>query len=343
MTMRKFISRAIGALAALGMSLFAAQAVAATSAICGMSGSNGVISLGTYDAFNPAGITNPTVTITFTRFSGTGGKKTQSVNFYFTAPAGSPAYELKDITAGTGNLMYIQGQAHPTLTVTGTDAGADNLPFGGADDGSETITRTFSVTIPQGADLTAGLDAKFDIVYQCKGTGGYTDQNHDVSLADAVTLHLRVLSALQASYVGSALDFGELGTTTTSQVTAAPGTYTKSGNIRVASTGPYTVSMSSGNSNRYRMTYSGGSASPSGAGNIGYSVKFLGQTKSPASTTFSTVTCSRAGVSGQNLPISATLLEGGAAKTAASDYQDILSITVTPLATATTPKDCPTL
>ena len=55
MTMRKFISRAIGPLAALSMSLFAAQAFAATSSICGMSGSNGVISLGTYDAFNPAG------------------------------------------------------------------------------------------------------------------------------------------------------------------------------------------------------------------------------------------------------------------------------------------------
>jgi hypothetical protein len=341
MTMRKFISRAIGALAALSMSLFAAQAVAAS--ICGMTGSNGNISLGTYDAFSPTGITNPTVSITFTRFSGTGGKKTQEVNFYFIAPVGSPAYQLKDVTAGTGNLLYIQGQSHPTLTVNGGDAGADNLPFGGADDGSETITRTFSVTIPPGTDLTAGLDVNFDIVYQCKGTGGFADQNHDVTLANAVTLHLRVLSALQASYVGSALDFGELGTTTTSQVTAAPATYTKSGNIRVASTGPYTVSMSSGNSNRYRMTYSGGSASPSGAGNIGYSVKFLGQTKSPASTTFSTVTCSRAGVSGQNLPISATLLEGGAAKTAASDYQDILSITVTPLATATTPKDCPTL
>ena len=343
MTMRKFISRATGALAALGMSLLAAQAVAATSPICGMSGSNGTISLGTYDAFNAAGITNPTVTITFTRFSGSNGKKTQSVNFYFTAPAGSPAFQLRDVTAGTGHMMYIQGQAHPTLTVTGTDPGADNLPFGGADDGSETITRTFSVTIPQGADLTAGLDAKFDIVYQCKGTGGYADQDHDVSLANAVTLHLTVLSALQASYVGSDLDFGELGTTTTSQVTAAPATYTRSGNIRVASTGPYTVAMSSGSSNSYRMTYAAGDATKPGAGTIAYSAKFLGQTKSAASPTFSTVTCARAGVAGQNLPISATLLEGGSTKTAANDYKDTLSITVTPLATATTPQDCPNL
>ena len=114
------------------------------------------------------------------------------------------------------------------------------------------------------------------------------------------------------------------------------------GVIRVASTGPFTVSMTSANS--YRMTYPGGNLATT-AERIRYATRLLGQTRDSTNATFTTVACQRAGLTGENLPISVTLREGGQAKVPASAYRDTLTVTVTPLATpfAGSPFDCPSL
>src|SRR3546814_5813346 len=65
---------------------------------------------------------------------------------------------------------------------------------------------------------------------------------------------------------------------------------------------------------------------------INYSASFLGSIASPQSPTTLTALCSRAGLSGENLPLRVRLLEGGSDKVAAPEYKDTLTITVTPLA-----------
>ena len=317
----------IGAIAALGGAMLATQADAKTSSICGVTGANAV-SLGTYNPFSPTGITNPSVSLTFTRnVASSGGGKTQEVNFYFTAPVGSPAYQLSDTTTGTGNLLYIAGGSHPTLTTTGSDAGADNLPFGGAS-ASDTITRTFAVTVPPNVDLTAGLDIAFDIIYQCKGTGGFSDQSSDATLPGAISLHLVVVSALQAHYAGAALAFGDLTHVTTGGAT----TSAINNHITVKSSGPYNVSIASANNSvgkPFRMMWD--SAHTGANDTIQYSVHFLSQTLDHTTTGLAGgfTQCQKATLTGVNLPIYATLQEGGSTKTPAS-YSDSLVVTITP-------------
>ena len=118
--------------------------------------------------------------------------------------------------------------------------------------------------------------------------------------------------------------------------------HTKAGMIRVASTGPFTDGVASANS--YRLTYPGGDLGVSGE-TIKYAAHFLGQTKDSASPIFNTVVCKRASPIGETLPISVTLREGGQGKSPAPNYQDTLTITVTPLATPFVggTSDCPTL
>jgi spore coat protein U-like protein len=79
------------------------------------------------------------------------------------------------------------------------------------------------------------------------------------------------------------------------------------------------------------MTFPGGNLGDT-TQRIKYSARFLGQTKSNASTSFTTVACQRAGTGGQNLPIAVTLQEGGTTKVPAPNYLDTMTVTVTPLA-----------
>src|SRR3546814_15759615 len=65
---------------------------------------------------------------------------------------------------------------------------------------------------------------------------------------------------------------------------------------------------------------------------INYSASFLGSIASPQSPTTLTALCSRAGLSGENLPLRVRRLEGGSDKVAAPEYKATLTITVTPLA-----------
>ena len=310
-----------------------ATAGVATAQNCGVTGTNAV-SLGNYDPFNPAPISNVSTSVTLTRITGSGGKKTQTVNFYFVKPAGSPAYQ---ILQNGSNVLYTAPSysGAPTLNFNNsqTQPGLVYTDFGGAAQ-PDTLTVPFTVTIPPGVDLSAGDPIQFDIRFVCKGTGGLADVPSPLILANAFTLNVNVLSALQASYAGPALDFGEVGTTTTATVTGAPATYTRTGQVNVRSSGPYSVAMTSTNGSQLKA---GGPAS------MNYQATFLGQTVSNASQTFTTRTCARAGLTGVNLPVSTRLLQGGQGITPAPVYSDTLNVTITPLISAATPLNCPAL
>lgn len=307
-----------------------AFAMPAAAQTCSLSGASAT-SLGNYDPFNPVAVSSAPVTLNLIRYINPAkpSQKTQQVNFYFTKPAGSPAYQI--VYNGQNVLYEEPGYAGaPTLVANNEPTGSVNVNFGGAGQPeSDTVTKNFTVTIPPGVDLSAGDPIRFDIRYVCQGTGNLPNVSTPAIIRNAITLNVNVLSALQASYVGLALDFGEIGDKDTATVLATPPI--RNGAIRVASSGPYTVAMTS--QNNFRLT-------APGASTIDYEAKFLGQTRNNASPSFTTTTCVRAGIGGQNLPISATLKEGGQTKIPAPNYADHLTVTVTPLATATAPQNC---
>lgn len=286
---------------------------------CGISGTT-TASIGNYNPFTGSGINQVTVTMNLTRFR-SGNGYTRHVDFYFVQAAGSPAYAITRL--GT-NVLYTLPASHSLSVPFPPLSGTVFLDFGGSFS-PDTQTNQFVVSIPGSLDLNAGDPIVFDIRYVCDGDNGVQDIYSPATLADAMTIRINVLSALQASYAGPALDFGEVGGVADAQA----GTHSVTGVIRVASSGAYSVSLSSANS--YRMTYSGGSLGDP-AQSIRYSTHFLGQTKSNASPTFTTTACARAGTGGQNLPIAVTLQEGGTAKVSSPTYRDTLTVTVTPLA-----------
>jgi hypothetical protein len=262
------------------------------------------------------------VTLTLRRYELSNTNTTRRVNFYLKQAAGSPAgYEVRY----NGSSVLYTEPATRSLSLSNPPSGTVYHDFGGG--GSpDTKTLTFSVSIPPGLDLTASAPVVFDITYICAGSGNLNSVLTPTTLSQAITININVLSALQASYVGPALNFGEIGGVTTAQ---AP-SHSVAGAIRVASSGPYSVAMTSANA--YRMTYPGGDpAIPEQS--IRYSARLAGQTRNTQSPDFATVVCARAGIAGHNLPLSTTLLDGGIGKTPATNYSDTLTITVTPLAT----------
>jgi hypothetical protein len=149
-------------------------------------------------------------------------------------------------------------------------------------------------------------------------------------LPAAVRINVNVLSALQASYVGTQLDFGEVGNVGTPEVQASPGRFTTSAtmnNIRVASSGPYRVELSS--QNNFRLILAGGNLASSSQ-TLQYSLGFLGQ-RLASGVPFSPTTCVRSGIGGVNLPIQARLLEGGQRKAPSNSYSDVITLTISPL------------
>lgn len=302
-------------LLALIASVLPGQALAAT---CGVSGATSV-SIGNYNPFTGSGFNQVQVTLNLTRLR-SGGQYTRLANFYFVQPAGSPAYAISYMGS---NILYTLPASHP-LSLSFPQPGTVYKDFGGSAS-PNTVAIPLVVTIPGNLNLVAGDPIVFDIRYICSGAGGMSGVSSPATLTAAMTIKINVLSALQASYAGPALDFGEVGTVTDAQAS----THNVAGNVRVASSGPFTVTLSSANS--YRMTYPGGSLGTA-AQRIGYSARFLGQTRNNSSPTFTTVACNRAGTSGQNLPITVTLQEGGTTKVPAPNYLDTLTVTVTPLA-----------
>lgn len=320
-------------IAAGALGAVAAVASPALAEDCGMSASGSFASSVTYDPFSPSGISSATFTLTLTRYRPTTAKKTQEVAFYFTTPTTTQA-GIQITTTATGNLLYYGPTfpATPDLATTGGTTTGVYYAWGTASD-PDTITLSATVTIPAGTDFESSNSIPFGIRYVCKGTGGLSSVTTPVNITGALSLGVTVLSGLQASYVGSDLDFGQVGTTDTATVLGAPGSYTQSGNIRVASSGPFTVAVTS--DNNYQLT-------AGGADTLDYKMHFLGQDRTNASPTFTTVTCDYVGLTGVYLPISAILQEGGVGK-APGAYADTINVTVSPIVSAASPDTCPSL
>jgi hypothetical protein len=317
------------AAAALAGAALGAHPALAQTTTCGVTGQAQAASTITYDPFGPSGLQQVTIPLVLTRYVGGGGAKTQSVNFVLTKAAGTPNYQV--LYNGV-SVLYTEGATGSHPMIDAQVSGEINYNFGGASAPDQSTPFNLMVTVPAGLDLSAGQPIRFDILYVCKGTGGMRDVTAPTKLTNAIQININVLSALQASYVGPALDFGEVGAKSSTQVVSDPGTRT--GYIRVASSGPYSVSMRS--ENGYKLTYPGGSTSIA-AQSIGYTASLLGQTRSSANSASISQVCSRAGLSGTapsqgiRIPLAVTLLEGGVGKLPAPTYQDNLIVTITPL------------
>lgn len=287
---------------------------------CSVSGAT-TVSIGNYNPFTGSSFNQVQVALNLTRYV-SGRDETQDVDFYIAQPAGSPAgYAIRH---DNSSVLYTRPATH-SLSVKSPPAGTVSYSFGG-NGHPDTVSIPLVVTIPAGVDLNAGDPIVFDIVYVCTGSGAMKDVTSPTTLANAITIKINVLSALQASYAGPALDFGEVGALSDLEAFS----HSVTGMVRVASSGPYTVTMTSANT--YRMTYPGGNLGTS-AQSIKYGTHFLGQTNDGTTGAFSIVACKRSGTGGQNLPLTVTLREGGLAKTPAPDYRDTLTVTITPLAT----------
>ncbi len=352
MTLSKLFT---GLLAAI-MSLTFSSAAWAQSATCGITGS---ATAGTayYDPFNPTGLAATTITLNLTRLNPAGGAKTDIVNFYLKAQSaaanGTSIVPTNVVITGAveglnRNIFYDFASSPPIVAPTSVIPSATNsflkLSFTGENAASDTAVVTFQITLPANLNLNAVNSLAFDAIFACSTTGGGPKTQQTGQISNAVVFPVVVLSALQASYVGPALNFGEVGDKTTAEVQGSPGTYTRTGDIRVASSAAYAISMNS--TNNYRLTYSGGNPATPGQ-SLAYNATLVGVTRtgvsgaaiSPQSPI--TKTCTRAGVSGILLPVTVVLTEGGSLKTPAAAYTDTLNVTVTPQIASVVGSPCP--
>lgn len=345
------------ALAAAGLGLApAAQAQTTTCGIVGTSTAAPVL----YDPFSPTGLQPTTVTLNLRRVNNSGGGDTRIVNFYLKArSAAADNTSIVPISVSSNvsseglnqNIFHNFNAPAPTVSPTSLSPSAVQrflkIDFTGNNTGSDVATVVFQVQLPANLDLNTTTALAFDAFFGCNIQGGQGNKTEQIgSFNNAVVFPITVLSALQATYAGTALDFGEVGDKTTTEVLAAPSAYTTplTNNVRVRSSGPYSVTLASDNA--YRLTFPGGNLAT--ANNVlRYKVRFLGQERSNASPTFATVTCLRAGVPTSEadiLPVVATLLEGGSGKLVSPTYRDNLTVTVTPLLLgAPSQQNCPGL
>lgn len=307
-----------------------------------------------YDPFNPTGLQQTTVNLFLTRVNNSGGGDTRVVNFYLMADpqtgTGADGTVIK-ATSVTGSVnvdglgldvFYDYNEAKPNLQpITALPSSGNKflkIDFTGNNAGSDTATAVFQVTLPPLANIEATQQLAFDAVFFCNIQGGQSNgATYAGSINDAIKFPVTVLSALRASYQGTALDFGEIGQVTNAQ---APTKILSGNNVRVESSGAYSVEMKS--DNNYKLKKPGAATA---GDEVGYKIRFLGQDRTPTAYTPITKTCARAGIgTAQYLPIVATLVEGGAGKNPSPTYSDYLTVTVTPLAYDTpTTTDCSAL
>jgi hypothetical protein len=323
---------------------------------CGLTTVSGGTANLTYDPFSGNNTTINLTGVTLSRVNGAGGEKTANIEFYVkgttAAQNGTILIPISATGSGSGgptgsNIFFGTNQTPPILNINaGSPApGVFRWSFTGNNAASDTFTLNLTLQLPANLNINAGSTLPFDIVYSCNGTGGGGPFTDTGTVSNAIVVNVVVLSGLQASYVGTNLDFGEVGNLTTAQVLGAPATYTtpSTNYIRVASSGPYSVAITS--QNNYKLTFSGGSLGNANQ-TLNYKALFLGQAPTSASPTFTTITCVRAGLDAAAgiLPIRATLLEGGQGKTPASLYSDTITVTVTPLlSTVPSQQNCPAL
>lgn len=327
------------------LSLTGIMSSAAWAASCGISGSSASTPVN-YDPFNPAGLGTTTVTLSLTRQNPPGGGFTRSVFFYLQSPTPSAnGTEIRAVSAtgsvkifGSGlNVFYDYGGIGPNLNIS-PPASTNRylqIDFTGNNAASDTVQVIFTIQLPANLDAVAGSSLGFDLHFRCEASSKIDETG---SIGNAISFPVRVLSALQASFAGPALDFGEVGDRTDAEVIASP--IIKTGYIRVASSGVFNVTMAS--TNGYKLTFPSGDLSQASQ-TLGYQVKFLGETRSPFAANLISKPCGRAGVplaSGQSLPIEVRLLNGGSNRTPAPNYSDSLVVTLSPQITPSAASSC---
>lgn len=334
----------------------AAMAMATTahaqSATCGIISSGTTANAGTYDPFSPVGLPTTTVTLKLQRVNGSGGQKTNIVNFYLKSTDDDAdgtsivptSVAVEGNVAGTGlDIFYDFAQAPPTVAPTSVSPSGANkflkIEFTGNNVASDFATVTFQVTLPPNLNLDASTTLAFDAVFACSTSGGGAPTQQTGSINNAINFPITVRSALQASYGGQPLDFGEIGDITAAQVLLSPLTYVTSPTnyVRVQSSGPYQVTL--GSAGGYYLTPNGaGSINP--LAKVGYNLKFLGYTRGPLNASGITHVCPRAGVGTaeeDHLNIQAQLADGGAGKVTSPTYSDTLTVTITPMSATISP------
>lgn len=340
----------------------AAAAMVATGAQaqntpCGITGS-ATASPAVYDPFNPSGLTTTQITMNLTRVNNSGGGDTRIVNFYLransstgTAADGASIVPVSVVgqaaIEGIGlNIFHNYNGPFPTLPlnpINGTPTGANRyleINFTGNNAGSDTAQVNFNVSLPANLNLNAVQNLAFDAYFTCNIQGGPANGSTNTgTFNNAVVFPVTVLSALRTYYAGTALDFGEIGQVPA--VPPAPVRTSPSNYIFVQSSGAYQVSLSS--QNAYKLKKPGAASIND---EVRYSLKFLGDTRSTAThPTPGAIsidhTCVRAGLAtaGQQLPIQATLIDGGQNKNPSPTYLDVLTVTITPLAYNTVATD----
>lgn len=338
------LSAAIG-LAAAGFSATAQ----AQSAQCGVVGISAQTTPVVYDPFNPSGLQSTTVSMAITRINPGGGGKTSDLNFFLRAGASTGTYAngiqiIPRTVAGQGamtgaglNIFYNTPVTPPNMIPIETMPSSGNrflkLEYNGNPGQADVLTVTFDVIIPANLNLEAAQTLDFDADFACKMQGGQGTNNvtQTGSRPNALVFPVKTLSALRTYYAGTALAFNEIGQE--SAIPASTVTTNPANHIVVQSSGAYSVELSSQNAFRMKKP---GAASVNDE--VRYSLKFLGDTRDSVTTPAPNAVaishnCMRAGITstGHQLPIQATLVEGGAGKNPSPNYSDILTVTVTPL------------
>jgi hypothetical protein len=280
-------------------------------------------------AYNPfaAGNYSQTFTVTGTRqYNGFYGWPTSyaaTLDKLSSDPRPYNIYLIMDSDGGSGQQVMFNNPPAPGFP---SDSQIDL--YWAAGPGPNTITFQLQIQIPTGQDWASGTtDLVIGDYYKCGWSNNYPYA--PAYRNSALTLHLNVISAVQASLVGQTLDFGELSSYTDAFIASAPGSITtRNTNLRVASSGPYQVTATSANT--WAMTPNGGGATQANQ-KIRYQLQMLGQTVDSSKPTFTTVSCVRAGVGGQLIATTAKIQQGGVGKVASSTYQDVITITVTPV------------
>lgn len=317
---------------------------------CGLSGISASAAPLVYDPFNPNGFSSNNIVMNISRINPQGGGTTSVLNFFLkpnlATGANAAGIQLIPLSVsgqaaldGAGlNIFYPAGGQEPTMLPINTMPSAGNrfakISFTGNNAGSDTVAVTFQVVLPPNLQLNAMQSLAFDASFSCNIQGGQLNgQTQTGSRANAVTFPVTVLSALRTYYAGTALDFGEIGNVTTGSLAGTPKLTSPSNYVFVQSSGAYSVTLAS--QNGFQL-YKPGAAVP--GDKIAYQLRFLGQNVNPSTNPSRgliaiTKNCKPAGLalSGNTLPIQASLLEGGSGKNPSPTYSDVLTITVTPL------------
>jgi hypothetical protein len=328
----------------------------AMAQICGLTTISGGTVNAIYDPFSPTSTTIANTTIILQRINGSGADRTNTINFnFYSDTPGLNGLQVNGVSltplggTGTGilgggagqNLFFGSNETPPTLVPTGSPSVPSRtgfFNFNGNATNNDSFQLKVNVVLPSSLDTVAGTTIPLNLRYSCIHGQGGNAAVESGTRSNALVINVTILSALQASYVGTpTLDFGEVGSVTSAQVLGLPATYTRKGDIRVASSGPYNISMTS--ANNYRLSFNGTTGAINPLQSLAYAATFVQNTRTGVSgapiapQTAITRTCARAGVSGLLLPLSVTLKEGGlgpAVKTPAPTYSDTLTITVAP-------------